>query len=176
MQIPDYFEIAPLTKKKLLANLATAEIAREGAVTGKRHADQARVWSRWTQCCEEQSGIIEDDYLKHFSRGQSIKLMGAFAMAVRKGELSGPAYDTLAEGTVRGMISYVSQTFREIDKSNPTRDEDSKLGRLLSRRCRAFKDIDPNPEQQTAIPICVIAEVVKIRATETQRATGQLAV
>ena len=97
-------------------------------------------------------------------------------MAVREGEFSGPAYDTLAEGTVRGTISYVSQTFRENDKPNPTRDEDGELGRLLSRQYRAFKNSDPNPEQQKAIPVCVIAEVVKMRLTETQRATGQLAV
>ena len=45
-----------------------------------------------------------------------------------------------------------------------------------TRQYRAFKNSNPSPEQQKAIPVCVIAEVVKKRVTETQRATGQLAV
>ena len=97
-------------------------------------------------------------------------------MAVREGRFSGPSYDTLAEGIVRGAISFVSQTFRENDRPNPTKDEDGKLGRVLSRLYRAFKNGDPNPTQQKAIPICIVAEVSKKKGTETQRATGQLSI
>ena len=97
-------------------------------------------------------------------------------MAVREGRFSGPSYDTLAEGTVRGAISFVSQTFRENDGQNPTKDDDGELGRALSRQYRAFKNSDPNPAQQKAIPICVVSEVFKKKATETQWATGQLGI
>ena len=97
-------------------------------------------------------------------------------MDVREGRFSGPSYDTLAEGTVRGAISFVSQTYRENDRPNPTKDKDGKLGRVLSRQYRAFKNSDPNPAQQKATPICVVAKVFINKATDTQRATGQLGI
>ena len=108
--------------------------------------------------------------------GQRIRIMVAFSMAVCEGGFSGPSYDTLAEGTVRGAISFFSQTFRENDRPNPTKDEDGELGRVLSRQYRAIKNSEPNPAQQKAIPICVVSEVFKKKATETQWATGQLGI
>eukprot|EP00957_Ditylum_brightwellii_P109126 8324956-Ditylum_brightwellii.AAC.1 len=60
-------------------------------------------------------------------------------------EFSGETYDTLAEGTVRGAISYVAQTFKENDHPNPTKDKDSKLGRLLLHQYRAFQNKDKKP-------------------------------
>ena len=77
-------------------------------------------------------------------------------MAVCEGISSGPSYDTLTEGTVRGAISFVSKTFRENDRHNPAKDEVGMLGRVLSRQYMAFKNSDPNPSQQEAIPICVM--------------------
>ena len=156
-------------------NLAAAEAAREGAATGKTHEDQSRAWSRCKKYCGS-IGIVEDNFLDHFRRGQRIRLIGASAVAVREGRFSGPSYDTLAELTVRGDISFVSQTFRENDRPNPTKYEDGEIGRVLSRQYRAFKNSKPNPAQQKAIPICVVAEVFKKKATEIQRATGQLGI
>ena len=97
-------------------------------------------------------------------------------MAVHERRFSGPSYDTLAEGTVRGAISFVSQTFRENNRHNPTKDEDGELENFLSRQYRAFNNSDPNPVQQKATPICVVAKVFKKKATETQRATVQLGI
>ena len=157
-----------------MADLAAAEVAREGVVTGKTHEDQARAWRRWSQYLESIG--TDDHYLDNFTRPQRIKLMGAFAMALRGGRFSGPAYDTLAEGTIRSAISYVASTFRENDRPNPTKDDDGELGRLLSRLFRAFRNEDPNPVQQKALPICVVKEVAKLVSTESQRAIGQLAI
>ena len=157
-----------------MADLAAAETAREGAVTGKTHEDQARAERRWIEWCKSVG--IEDYFLSNFSRGQRIRLIGAFAMAVREGRFSGKAYETLAEGSVRNTISHVAQTFRDNDRSNPTKDEDGELGRLLSRQYRAFRNEDPAPEQQRALPMCVLREVAKLQATETQRAVSQLVI
>ena len=54
------------TEPIFLAYLAAAETAREGAVTGKTHADQARAWSRWEKYCGS-IGIIEDEFLDQFT-------------------------------------------------------------------------------------------------------------
>ena len=102
--------------------------------------------------------------------------MGALYMTLREGRFSEPSHGTLVESIIRGAISYVSQTFRENDRPNPTKYEDGEPGRVLSRQYGAYKKSDPNPKQQKAIPICVIPEVFKKKATETQRATSQLAI
>ena len=110
-----------------MVDLVAAEAAREGAVTGATHEDQARVWRRFKMWCDSV-GLTNDYFLDNFSRGQRIRIVGAFAMAMRGGRFSGPSYDTLAEGTIRDAVSYVASTFRENDRSNPTKDEDGKLG------------------------------------------------
>ena len=89
-------------------------------------------------------------------------------MAMRGGRFSGPAYDTLAEGTTRGAVSYVASTFRENHQSNPTRDKDNKLGRLLLQQYRAYRNEDPNPVQQKCVPVCVIRELTKNKLSETR--------
>ena len=97
-------------------------------------------------------------------------------MTLREGRFSRQPHGTLAESTVRGAVSHVSSTFRENDRNNPTKDEDGELGRLLSRQYRSFRNGDPNPVQQKAIPVSVITQVAKKCVTEKQKATGQLAV
>ena len=157
-----------------MADLVAAEASREGAVTGKTHEDQARAWRRWNEWIES-IGIIDDIYLDSFTKHQRVKLIGAFAMAMREGRFSGQAYDKLAAGTVQSTISYVAQTFRERGRPNPTKDEDGELGRLLSRQYRAFKNDDPPPVQQKAIPACVLRELAKMVMTDSQKAISQLA-
>ena len=69
----------------------------------------------------------------------------------------------------------MAQTFRDNGKSNPTKDDGGKLGRILSSQYRAFKSNDPPPVQQKALPAGVLRELAKMAVTETQRATSQLA-
>jgi hypothetical protein len=97
-------------------------------------------------------------------------------MDVRDGQYAGSSYQTLVEGTIRNSVSYVAQTFRDNDRSNPTKNSDGELGRVLQRLFRAFRNKDPRPKQQKALPACVISELKKIRSTAKQRAVGELAV
>ena len=138
-----------------MVDLAAAEAAREGAVTRATHEDQSRAFRRWRDWCD-QVGLIEDYFLDNFAKGQRIRLVGAFAMAMRNARFSGPAHDSLAEGTVRSSVSYVASTFRENDRPSPIKDEDGELGRLLSRQYRAYRNEDPNPVQQKCIPPRVV--------------------
>lgn len=97
-------------------------------------------------------------------------------MALRNGEFSGPAYDSLAEGTIKNTLSDVASTFREHDRPNPTKDDDGVLGRLLSRQYRAFRNEDPPTKQQKALPACVLLELAKMSLTATMIAIFQLAI
>ena len=159
----------------LLADLHAAKTAREGAVTGKTHADQARAWARWKQWCES-IGVDNDVLLDGFTRHQRLQLIGAFAMALRSGRFSRQTHGTLVEGTVRGAISYVAQTLRDEGRPSPTCTDDGELGQILSRQFRAFRNEDPNPTQQKALPPCVIRTLAKKTFTKTQRAISQLSI
>ena len=85
--------------KYSIGYLAAADTVREEAVTGKTHAEQAREWSRWENYCGS-IGIVEDEFLDHFTQGQRIRIMGAFAMALPEGIFSGPYHGTLVEITI----------------------------------------------------------------------------
>ena len=51
-------------------------------------------------------------------------------MAMRERRFSRKSDGPLAEGTVRGTISFVSSSFRDNGKANPTKDEDGDLTRV----------------------------------------------
>lgn len=156
-----------------MADCIAAEATRQEAVTGKTHKDQDRAWSRWVRYANS-IGIKNDYYLDKLSKPHRIKLMGAFAMALREGRFSAQHHEILAETTIRGTISYVASTFRDNDRPNPTRDEDGELGRLLSRLFRAFRKKDPAEKHQKALPAVVLVEINKLQISEKQRAISQL--
>ena len=86
-------------------------------------------------------------------------------MPMRWARFSGLAHDTMAEGTESSVVSRVALTFREHDRPNPTKDNDGKLGRLLSRQYRAFVYDNPNPIQQKCVPPSNIREPTKKNPT-----------
>ena len=108
------------------------EVVREGAVTGKTHDDQARAFRRWKEYCDSID-LMDDYYLNYFTRGQQVKLVGIVVVTIHGEQFSGPTYDTLVECTLRRAGAYVSSPSRESDRQNPTRDENGKLGQLLSQ-------------------------------------------
>ena len=97
-------------------------------------------------------------------------------MAMRERRFSRKSDGPLAEGTVRGTISFVSSSFRDNGKANQTKDEDGDLTRVLSRLYRAFRNKDPNPKQQKALPAQVLVMMYKNNQTESQKAIGQLGI
>ena len=97
-------------------------------------------------------------------------------MALRQGQYSGKAHDTLASGTIQNTISDVSLTFRENGQPNPTKDKDLQLSFMLQRLFRVVKNKDPKEKQQKAIPACIIAKIAKQQLTEEQCAISQLTI
>ncbi len=148
-----------------MADLIAAAIAREGAVTGATHEDQARAQRQWLEYLES-IGLEHDPYLDTFTRCQQNLIICAFATAVREGRFSSNAFKTLAAGTVRNTILSVCSTFREQGRPNPSKDEDLQSCFLLQRQFRLYVNDNPKQKQQKAIPLCVIAEIGKRRTTK----------
>jgi hypothetical protein len=125
--MPEHFEIVQLPQEivswltALLLRLPVKEQLRK-----RRSRTKDRAWQRWVEYAKS-SGITDNFYLDRLTRPNRNKLMGAFAMAMGDGRFSREAYDTLAESTIRSTISYVSLSFRDNDRPNPTKDEDGEL-------------------------------------------------
>eukprot|EP00957_Ditylum_brightwellii_P068184 5175744-Ditylum_brightwellii.AAC.1 len=64
----------------------------------------------------------------------------------------------------------MAETFEENNCPIYTKDEGCKLGRLLLCQFKAFKNEDPKPKHQNALPIEVLRAVAKAKATKPQRA------
>ncbi len=158
----------------LLADITSATLAREKAVTGGTHDDESRAWRRWSEYCASIG--LHDTYMDDLNKQDRVIVVGAFAMALRTGRFSRERHEPLAEGTVRNTISAVVQTFRATGRENPTRDIDNELSVLLSRQFRAYRNEDPKQRQQKALPIFVLANIAKRQITETERAIAQLTI
>jgi hypothetical protein len=65
-----------------MADCIAAQAAREAAVTGKTHQDQAWLWKRWITYCSWIG--LEDPFLDNFTHHSRMKLLGAFAMAMQE--------------------------------------------------------------------------------------------
>ena len=72
--------------------------------------------------------------MDRFTQNEQISMLSAFAMAVREGQFSRDCHEVLFEGTVRGAISHVLQTFQAAGRQNPTKDDDRELSILLSKQ------------------------------------------
>jgi hypothetical protein len=120
---PLTFRLYQYPEKRIVADLIAAGIARERAITGATHEDQARAQRRWTKYLKS-IGLDHDLYLTSFNRSQRSLLICAFATAIREARFSSDAFKTLAAGTVRNTISSVCSTFREHGHPNPSKDED----------------------------------------------------
>ena len=142
---------------------------------GRTHGNQARLWHRFSKCLNS-SRIGQDVFLDSFTRSQQNKIIGAFAMALRQGQFLGPAYDTLALGTIQNTTSDISLTFRENGQPNLTKDNNLQLSFILQHQFRDFKNKDPKEKQQKAILACVIAKIANQKLTELQCAISQLTI
>jgi hypothetical protein len=97
-------------------------------------------------------------------------------MAVRSGRFLDKKFGTLVEGTVRGTISNVVQTFWLSGRQNPTKDADNKLSIFLSRQFRAFRNDNHKEEQQKALPFSMLDELAKRQVTKTDKGITQLTI
>ena len=103
--------------------------------------------------------------------------MGAFAMVLREGIFSVPSHVTLAESTIRGAISYVSQMFSEMTGQTQQKTKTTNLEDFYQGSTEPTKNSDPNPKQQKAIPICVFADSkIKQQRPNEPRVSWQLEV
>ncbi len=137
-----------------MADLAAALAARETGVGGGTHKNNARAWNRYVNYCDS-IGLGGNYFLNNIPRQQRIKLMGAFATAVREGQILRPGDGPLAKNSVANTINAVAANFRENRQEDPHRDMERNVGQLLQRQLRLYAKNDPKEKQQKALPVCL---------------------
>ena len=105
-----------------------------------------------------------------------VRLLSAFVQSVQNSEYLGEAFDSLASSTVNSTVDYVASTFRDNQFPDLRLDDNGKSSRLLSKQYKGYKNKDKPPKQQKALPLCVIRQLTKNKATERAKAIGDLAI
>jgi hypothetical protein len=162
----------PAQKNNLMADCIAAQAARKTTVTEKTHKDKAWLWKRWSTYCSWIG--LSNWFLDNLSCHARIKLLGAFAMAMREACFSRSSHVRLAHGSISSTISHICQTFREHGQPNPSLDNNSKPGFLLQWELKTFEKGDPKEKHQKAIPISVISALAKQQISKPNQAIVQL--
>ena len=97
----DEFSNLPLEKRnKLMDYLHSGETEANNAVTDGTHKDKKRTWERWITWLASV-GWGDDPYITRLKRAQKVRMVGSFAISVRRGEHSPARHtDPLVSGTV----------------------------------------------------------------------------
>jgi hypothetical protein len=115
-----------------------------------------------------------DDYLDNFSKIQRIKILGAFAQAIREGRFNFRKSTKFKSDSCRTSVNCVAQAFRLANRPDPRLDEDGKPSLILQRQYRGYKKLDPPAKQQVALTGSIIKELNKMAFTPLDRAMCQL--
>jgi hypothetical protein len=117
-------------RNHFLADLLAAESATRNAVEPGTSSKQALAWSRYETYLTSIS-ITSDPYLDNFSKIQRIKILGAFAHAIREGRFSPKRSNNIKSKSCRATIGCVAHAFRLANRPDPRLDEDGKSSFIL---------------------------------------------
>jgi hypothetical protein len=173
-QVPFGFKICPLPNEIiswltcLLQNQPQKKLV-EPATNSK----QTLAWNRFKQYLKSIS-ISSDPFLDNFTRYQRIKILGAFAHALREGRFNPKRPNTIKSDSCRATIDCVAQTFRLANRQDPRLDEDGKSSLFLQRQFRGYKKLDKPEKQQVILTGSVIRELHKMAFTPLDTTMCQL--
>ena len=135
----------------LLNYINAAEVANNSSIEESSHNDKTRTWERFIAWLETV-GIHDDPFLTGFTRTQKVRMVGAFAVSLRRGEHSHPRHtNPLVAGTVSKALSNLAMTFQDNDHADPRHNRDGKTDRFITSILRSFRRHDPKEKAQKAV-------------------------
>ena len=154
-----------------------AQFAAADAVTAGTTAKQAAHWRHYLEYLADLE-LADDPFLHGLDDWARERVVGAFANAYRTGRFSrnhdpakGPA---VVSDTVRAAIDAVAATYRVNHHRSPCHDAAGRLAYVLQRQLKGYKNADPSPTPQKALPPSIYREMAAINGTEADVATHQL--
>ena len=89
-------------------------------------------------------------------------VLGAFASFVRKALYTRSQGETVASGTVKRVLTNVSQGFRSSGFPDPRLDVNRNICIRLQQIYRGFEHRGPKKKYQKAVPLIVLKEVLRL--------------
>ena len=152
-----------------------ADRARSQGLQANTTAKLNLVFRIWTEFLASIGFCdVTDPFLANLSPEQRIRLIGAFAHAVRQAEFSTHRDTPLASATVRDTIASLSATFVENDRPDPATNIHGKTHRILRLQFSAYRHTDPAVKHQRALTIEFILKLYFQHATPVDTCMGPL--
>ena len=155
--------------------LQAARSAREIARTSGTNAKLDRAWSRWADFLTRIE-LNHDEFLDNLTDDDKIRILGAFAQAIREREFSRAGQKDLASGTCREAVDKVAEVFRANRRRDPRHDHSGKIDDGLQLQFRGYSNTDPPPKQEKAISPSFFRQHFHRSTTTNQKALSVLAI
>ena len=128
-----------------------AELANNSSIEEASHNDKTRTWERFLAWLETV-GWDNDPFLTRLTRAQKARVVGAFAISLRRGEHSHERHQgPLVAGTISKALSNLAATFQDNNHCDPRHNKEGKTDRFILGIIRSFKKSDPKEKAQKAI-------------------------
>ena len=159
----------------LLDKLAAACDAREDARTPATNAKLDRAWVRWKQFIHTIE-LQQDEFLDTFTQQDRVRILGAFAQAVRERELSRNGESQLASSTCKEAVDKVAEVYRANNRPDPRHGLSNDLDDNLRLQFRGYTNNDPPIRQQKAITPSFYRNNYNRSTTHYQKALSTLSI
>ena len=156
------FQSVPAPKKNLLLDyILAAEVENINSVEDATHNSRSRTWKRWIAWLAIV-GWVGDPFLTRLTDAQKPRMVGGFAVSIRRGEHSHSRHtDPLVGGTVTKALSDLAKTFQDNDKPDPRHNTKGETHTFLKSIIRSFRKSDPREKPQKAITPTLLAHLYK---------------
>ena len=155
--------------------LQAARDARESARVPSTNAKLDRAWLRWRQFLTHID-LDHDEFLDSFSSDDRIRLLGAFAQAIREREFSRNGERDLASGTCKEAVDKVAEVFRSNRRRDPRHDQSHTVDDSLNLLFRGYHSSDPPTKQQKALTPSFYRQLFHRASTHKKTALALLAI
>jgi hypothetical protein len=154
--------------------MSAAQSTSRAAMVEGTNAKQVRAWTRFQRYLGI-IGVVDDPFLDSFSRFQRIRILSAFAHAIREGRFCDGAHrKTVKSESVRSALDCVSQVFKLADRADPRLDRDGKFTLFLQRQLRGYRASDPAPKPQVAMTASILQQFYSSAISDFDKALCEL--
>ena len=132
--------------------MSAARDAREKSRTPGTNVKLDRAWLRWKQFLTKIE-LDHDEFLDDLNPQDRVRILGAFAQAIREREFSTSGPNDLASGTCEEAMDKVAEAFRTNSRRNPRYGDSGtsiKDDNLKLRFC-GYANADPPTKQQKCL-------------------------
>ena len=156
--------------------LSAAGLTREVARTSGTNAKLDRWWDRWEEFCEKIE--LEGDYfMELLTDDDKVRILGAFAQAVRDREFSPSSKKDLVSSTCKEAVDKVAEVFRTNNRRDPRYGENgTDVNESLKLQYKGYSNKDPETKQQKALTPSFYRHLLNSAKSKKEMAIAHLSI